>query len=448
LTLVLLAVAALAALRLYSLDKAQRQTAPKPKPRPQPASAIVGARRVNAQDYPGDDIGTKINNAAIALGKERGEIVLAGGGLFKVAATIPPGSTLLLQGGIFKAVTKGAFILLSDDAALVGDNWDAILEESTAPGTSGGLSPDSGRPVHTIVQDLAGYTTNGLPARGLRVEHVHFRGVRTDFQSAYQTVSLGNGKGIRATRNFFEFTRAIALQVGGSGALGHYAQDCILEDNRFLGVATQNIAVTNAVGVLVRNNSFERTGQPGAPGATCIDVEPNVGDRTENVIIQNNVIDCRESPADATGPKVLNAISINNGNGANPWRNIQVLDNQVLCNLKPGGGVAYVGILLRSSVGTVVAGNTLLRCVRGIMIDSDSALNRIERNVLRSCGSRGRILPWGGTAAIEIQDSSHGNIVRGNRLEAIPGDGLEAVAGRIWTVANNDIGENPGALER
>jgi len=128
------------------------------------------------------------------------------------------------------------------------------------------------------------------------------------------------------------------------------------------------------------------------------------------------------------------------------WRNIQVLDNQILCNLKPGGGVAYVGILLRSSVGTLVAGNTLLRCVRGIMIDSGSALNRIEKNTLRSCGSRGRLLPWGGTAAIEIQDSSNRNIVRGNRLEAIPGDGLEAVAGRIWTVPNNEIGENPGAL--
>ena len=289
--------------------------------------------------------------------------------------------------------------------------------------------------------------TNGLDSRNLRVEHVHFRGARADFQSAFQTVSLGNVRGVRVVRNFFDFTRAIALQVGGAAAMGNFAQDCVLEDNRFVGVATQNIAVTNAVNVSVKRNSIERAGQPGAPGATCIDVEPNVGDRVENVVIQNNVIDCRLSPADATGPKVLNAISINNTNGADPWKFIQVLDNQILCDLRPGGGVAYVGILLRTSVGAVVTGNTLLRCVRGIMIDTGSMSNLVEKNRLRSCGSRGRILPWGGTAAIEIQDNSRRNIVRRNLLEAIPGDGLESVAGRIWSVPDNDILDNPGELK-
>jgi hypothetical protein len=73
------------------------------------------------------------------------------------------------------------------------------------------------------------------------------------------------------------------------------------------------------------------------------------------------------------------------------------------------------------------------------MIDTGSTLNRIEKNTLRSCGSRGRILPWGGTAAIEIQDNSNKNIVRGNRLEAIPGDGLDDIADRIWSVPDNEI---------
>jgi len=441
LILILLGAALLAAVRLYTLEHAQRRASPNKKPPPQ-RSAAVGSRRVNAHEYPGDDIGAKINNAAKALSTGGGEIIITSGGMFKTAVTIPSGSILLLKGGLYKALTPGPFILLSDNSGLVGDNWDAVIEESMAAATSAGLSPESGRPVHTIVQDLAGWTTNGLKSRLIRVEHVHFRGVRPDFQSAYQTVSLGNGDGIRATRNFFEFTRAIALQVGGAGAMGNYARDCTLEDNKFLGVATQNIAVTNAVGVSVKRNIFERTGQPGAPGATCIDVEPNMGDRTENIIIQNNVIDCRNSPADVTGPKVLNGISINNGNGAVPWKNIQVVDNQILCNLKPGGGVAYVGILLRSAVDVVVTGNMLLRCVRGIMIDTGSTLNRIEKNTLRSCGSRGRILPWGGTAAIEIQDNSSKNIVRGNRLEAIPGDGLEGIANRIWSVPDNEIAGN------
>jgi hypothetical protein len=189
--------------------------------------------------------------------------------------------------------------------------------------------------------------------------------------------------------------------------------------------------------VSVRRNTFERSGQAGAPGSTCIDVEPNVGDRVEDVIIQGNTIDCRQTPIDPSGRKVLNAIAINNGNGANPWRNIQVLENQILSTIM-AGGVGYAGILVRTSVGAVVARNTLTRCIRGILIDNGSRANRIEQNILLSCAS-------GSTAAIEIQDSSKGNIVRGNQLKALPGDGFEEVAGRIWTVPGNVIENNPGA---
>lgn len=397
----------------------------------------VGTRQVNARDYPGDDIGTKINNAAKALGSGGGRIVLTSGGLFKVTAIIPPRCVVLLKSGVYKSVTPGALFLLSDDSALLGDNWDAVLEESTGQATPTGVAPANGRPLHTIVQDLAGATLNGSPSRNIRIEHVHFRGARKDFQSAFQTASLGNCRGGRAIRNYFEATRAIALQVGGAGQMGNYAQDCTIEDNKFVSVATQNVAITNAVRVSVKRNTFEKSGQAGAPGSTCIDVEPNIGDRVEDIIIQGNSIDCRETPIDPSGRKVLNAISINNGNGANPWRNIQVLENEILSTIQ-AGGVGYAGILVRSSVGVLVARNTLTRCVRGILIDTGSRQNRIEQNVLRSCAS-------GSTAAIEIQDTSKGNIVRGNQLSALPGDGFEEVAGRIWSVAGNVIENNPGA---
>ena len=164
---------------------------------------IVRSRQVNAHNYPGDDIGTKVNNAAKALGREGGEIVLTSGGLFKVTAVIPSGCTVLLKGGVYKSITPGALFLLSDDSALVGDNWDAILEESTGQANPTGVAPSTGRPLHTIVQDLAGAKLNGSPSRGIRIEHVHFRGARKDFQSAFQTVSLGNCKGARAVRNYF-----------------------------------------------------------------------------------------------------------------------------------------------------------------------------------------------------------------------------------------------------
>ena len=213
-----------------------------------------------------------------------------------------------------------------------------------------------------------------------------------------------------------------------------------MEDNKFEGVASQNIAITNAVNVFVRRNVIERAGQIGGPGCSCIDVEPNVGDRVENVLIEGNIIDCRKSPADSSGGKVLNAISINNGNGANPWRNIRVIGNEILgWDWAPGrvmvGGITYAAILVRSSVGAVVERNKVTRCSRGILIDTGSRNNLVERNELFSCGS-------GSTGAIEIQDSSRGNIVRGNRLVALPGDGWEQVAGGISSVAGNTLADN------
>ena len=446
LTLILLALAALAALRIYTLESPQRGSTPKPVPQPARSPAVVSVRRVNAHEYPGDDIGTKINNAAKALRGGSGEISLVSGGLFKATAIIPPGCILLLKGGVYKSVTPGPLVLLSDNAALVGDNWDAVLEESTGDSISPGISPITGRPIHTIVQDLAGATLNGAPSRGIRIEHVHFRGARTDFNSAFQTASLGNCQGGRAVRNFFDFTRTIALQLGGAGQLGNYAQDCVLDDNKFVGVATQNIAITNAVKVSVRRNVCEKSGQPGAPGSTCIDVEPNEGDRIEDVVIQGNLIDCRQSPLDVSGNKVLNGIAINNGNGAKPWRNIQVIENEILgWEWKPGhimgGGIGYAGILVRSAVGVIFERNKITRCSRGILIDTASRDNRVEDNQLFSCGS-------GGTGAIEIQDSSRANIVRNNRLSALPGDGFEEVSGRIRSAPGNVIENNPGASPR
>jgi hypothetical protein len=441
----LVAIGAIAARRLQQRVRRSVGNKVSPMPAPTPtrsASPVrVGSRQVNAHEYPGDDIGTKINNAAKSLGSGGGQIILLSSGLFKVPATIPSGCVLLLKGGIFRSVTPGPLILLSDNSALVGDNWDAVLEESVGPMNANAVSPENGRPLHTIVQDLAGATLNGNISRGLRVEHIHFRGARKDFHSAFQTVSLGNCHSVKVVRNFFDFTRAIGLQVGGAGQSGNYAQDCELDDNKFVGVATQNVAVTNAVNVSVRRNVFEKAGAPGAPGATCIDIEPNIGDRIENVIIQGNVIDVRQSPADASGNKVLNAISLNNVNGAHPWRNIQVLENQILSNVRSGGGIGYAGILIRSSVGAVVSRNKLLRCVRGIMIDTASTANHIEENTLESCGS-------GGTAAIEIQDVSKGNIVRGNRLIALPGDGVEETAGKISAVGGNIIQNNPGGFQK
>ncbi len=374
---------------------------------------------VEAERYPGVDIGAKINAADRALGTQPGEITVSSGGTFRTGAVISAGHTLRLKAGIFPSIVPGPTVLLDDNAALVADSWDVVLEETTAQTTTTGLSPVTGLSVFTIVQDKAGAKLNGSPSRGIRVEGVHFRGKRSDFNSALQTVSLGNCQDCRATRNWLENTRTIGLQIGGGSALGNFARNVVLNDNQFTGVASQNLAVTNAVGVEIKRNRFLNPGQVGGPGVTVIDVEPNTGDRIDDIVIEDNSVDATEAPVEhgGSGPKVTNAIAVNGGNPTTLFRNVRVLKNtivgashsQIVYNR-----ISYSGILIRAASGVIVRDNVVKRVSRGILIDSGSTNNRIEANTLVSCGS-------GSTASLTIEDSSN-NVITGNTLRDQPGD--------------------------
>ncbi|HYY98687.1 MAG TPA: right-handed parallel beta-helix repeat-containing protein, partial [Pyrinomonadaceae bacterium] len=62
----------------------------------------------------------------------------------------------------------------------------------------------------------------------------------------------------------------------------------------------QNLALVNGKDITFEDNRFEDPGQPGGPGSTVIDIEPNTpGDRIENVVIRNNVIDARNNKIQA-----------------------------------------------------------------------------------------------------------------------------------------------------
>ena len=388
------------------------------------AGAQTGrGRRVNAESFPGADIGARINAADKSLGAAAGEIVVSSGGTISTQVVVSPGHTLRLRGGVYKANTPGPPILLGDNTTLVADSWDAVLEETTAPLVAGGTSPVTGQSVFTIVQDLAGNRRNGDPASGIRVSGVHVRGARTDhYNSSFQTISLGNCRNCVVEKNFLEDTRTIGIQFGGAAAYGHYAADSKIVNNVLAGVASQNIAVTNGVRLEISGNRMERPGQPGGPGVSVIDVEPNVGDRVEDIMIHDNVVDCMGSAVDAGGAKCTNGIVVNNGNGAKPFRNVQVFKNTVLGQpvgreiaTKRASGITYAGILVRTASGVTVRGNTVRRVVTGIRVDYESSDNVVEGNLLVGCGTGGEALP------LMVVDSRR-NLIKGNLLEEEPGD--------------------------
>jgi len=355
----------------------------------------------------GNDVGAKINACDAKLGINKGEIVLNGGGTIATQVIISANHKLRVSGGIYKATAGGPVIRLKDDSSLTCDSKNAVLEESTGKNGEAGVKP------FTIVAAYAGTSLdslNGTLARNLSITGCHFRGARPDFDSASQTIALGNCHNCSVTNNWLEATRTIGIQTGGGSGLGNYADNVIIAKNRFTTVASQNIAVVNSSNVQVIDNTIEAPGLPNGPGVVPIDIEPNVGDRIVNVKIANNLIDMTGTVIDASGAKALHGIAINNLNGAKPFTGVEISGNTLYgANLSdPYNHISGGLILVRAAANTVISNNMLRRSSYCVLIDSGSSKVTVSRNQLSSCGS-------GSSEPIRIVDSSYNQILD-NRL--------------------------------
>src|SRR5688572_1786262 len=185
----------------------------------------------------GNDVGAKINACDAKLGTNKGEILLQGGGTISTPIIVSSNHTLRVASGIYKATNDGAVIRLKDDSSLICDSWDAVLEETTGRIGPGGVKP------FTIVTAYSGSSPdspNGSTARNLVIRGCHVRGARKDFDSASQTIALGNCRNCSVTNNWLEATRTIGIQTGGGSSMGNYADNVIISKNLLTTVASQN----------------------------------------------------------------------------------------------------------------------------------------------------------------------------------------------------------------
>lgn len=366
--------------------------------RAQPSS---GGACVAAQ-MRGNDVGAKINACDAKLGTFKGIIRLTGGGTIATPVVISPNHTLQVVSGTYAATNNGAVIRLKDDSSLVCDSWDSVLQESTGKNDAAGVKP------FTIVAVFNGTTAeapNGSLARNVVVKGCHFKGARSDFDSASQTVSLSNCHNCSVTNNWLEATRTIGIQTGGGSSMGNYADNVIIAKNLLTTVASQNIAVVNSSNVQVIDNIMRAPGLANGPGVVPIDIEPNVGDRIVNVKIMNNLIDMTNTVIDANGAKGLHGIAINNLNQAKPFTAVEVSKNTLYgANLKdPYNHISGGLILARAASNTLISNNILRRGTYCILIDSGSSRLKVLGNQLSSCGS-------GSSEPIRIVDSSNNEI--------------------------------------
>jgi len=362
------------------------------------ANAVQQGSICIAAQMPGRDVGAKVNACDARLGSSAGTIKLSGGGNIATPVVVSSNHTLQVAAGVYRASTDGAVIRLKDNSSLVCDSWDAVLLESTGKNDAGGVKP------FTIVIAYNGSSLdapNGSLTRNLNIKGCHFKGSRSDFDSASQTVALANCHNCSITNNWLDATRTIGIQTGGGSALGNYADNVIISKNLLTTVASQNIAVVNSSNVQVIDNTIKAPGIANGPGVVPIDIEPNVGDRILNIRVDNNLIDMTNTVIDANGTKALHGIAINNLNGAKPFAGIEITRNTIYGgNLSdPNNHISGGLILVRSAQNTLISNNTMRRGTYCVLLDSGSSKIRVIGNQMSTCGS-------GSSEPVRIQDSS------------------------------------------
>jgi hypothetical protein len=252
------------------------------------------SRVVSANNFPGNDLGAKINAADKALGTNPGEITVKGGGTISTQVIISSDHVLRFLPGTYATKTSDIPILMKSRSSVIGSGWESIIMESTAPDQ------------FTVICAYNQSILNGKPDSALVIRDIQIKGANPGFYSTPQALSLGNCSGCTVDKVWINGTRSIGVQYGGSSSDGFFAENSKVTNCLFTRVASQNLALVNGKNITFENNRFMTSGQRGGPGNTNIDLEPNSDtDHLENVVIRNNTIDVRNSEVTPTGNGIV-----------------------------------------------------------------------------------------------------------------------------------------------
>lgn len=390
--------------------------------RPRTTAGSAKSRVVSANDFPGADVGAKINAADKALGAGKGEITINGGGTISTQVIISSDHVLRVLRGTYATKTANIPILLKPRASLIGAGWDSIILESTAPNQ------------FTVVSAYNHSIENGTADSGLTIRDLQIKGANPGFNSAPQAVSLGNCSGCLVDKVWINGTRSIGMQLGGSSRKGNFADSSRITNCLFTRVASQNLALVNGKNIVFEGNRFMTSGQVGGPGNTNIDLEVNEDtDRLENVIIRNNLIDVRNSEVSPTG----NGIVVQSTSGTPYVGPILVEKNTIIGGETQGtvtnvlsNGIYIFGITMRD---VTIRDNTIRRTGQsGIRIEGTRII--VSNNQLVDVGGGGtpgfvvvatnsqiigNTLTYSGNGPADgrmmILEGSRGNIYQNNR---------------------------------
>lgn len=365
--------------------------------RPQAAPAAAGAVR-EADDFPGGDLGEKINAADRSLGAAPGEIRVRGGGVISTQVVISPGHTLRFYAGTYRLETKlydeGA-ILLKSRTTVVGSGWDTIIVEP----------PRTGWIVLQSYGDIRSQPIHSGMETDIAISDLQIKGANPAVEGGVrQTVNLGNCHRCRVENVWFNATTVIGVQAGGSPLAGNFADDVTIRKNLFTRVASQAAAVVNGRNVLIDANTFKDSGRLGANmGMSAIDIEPNDHrDIAQNITITNNLIDSRGS-----GFQHGNGILVQNSAQTANFGPVLVERNTVIGgNLVPNEtGNISTGIYVAGHTQNVrVLNNTVRRVSHSGIRFELTTRNYVANNTVVSTGS-------GGIPSFEVNNTTDSEFV-------------------------------------
>jgi parallel beta-helix repeat protein len=404
-------------------------------PLPSPSGLVV-----KTSDFQGPDMGARINAADKALGAREGWILVDGSGELRTQVRINARHKVKLGRVRLSVVNSGRYtsaILLENDTAIYGSGMgeSVILESENSYAvisSAGILDRETGYDAVGIRQNiqLAGFTIEG---RNMVAEG----GVNS-------TIQLGNAHNVHIYNVGLRDTTCLGITAGGTGLTNKHAENWIVEECLFEGVAAQNLNVVNGQTITFRRNIFLRAGKickGGTPceGVTPIDVEPNTpSDVARDIIIEDNLVDSRDS-------RFLhgNGIVIQNGVKAT-FGNVVVRRNRIIAwppEQFPTSVRMASGIWVSAVNDVTISDNYVARAAHsGIRFEGSTRVT-VERNIVAGTGTGGILsfeilnttdsrfafnrvttdpnFPSWGMNVIKETGTSNRNIFQGNVAEVI-----------------------------
>lgn len=408
--------------RLTVLESSKSTPDPSPATPPiivtDPTVPVPPPGALNTKDFPGDDVGARVNAAITSLSGRPGSIVVEPGTI-ATQIRLTPTHNLYFRPGEFPIVNPSP---TSKDPQGTRYWFGAILQGHNTRIWGAGESLtkfiEPAKYGYIVIQASEdaifdrGNVLNSLPTLDIGGGYFSVVGANTQPEGGvHSTIQVGNAHGFEYQHISLIDTSCLGITCGGTAINDHHAEDGLIAFIHAEGLASQTVNMVNG-----RRTKFEDITclRPGKfldrMNLTSIDLEPN----THLDVIQD--IELRRVFINATDSPLVNGKPVSTGNGIAIQNTTKTLDYGpvILEDFKIIGGPLIQDFAGRLSVAVYVGGPT-----KGVTVRKGYA-QRVGQSIYRfedGTESTGEDLVGvsggtGGTEAFDVANTTHSQFSR------------------------------------